>query len=170
MKRILRRIRGTLGTALVWGAMWFGGTFVLAAGYILFEGGPGEFFAARAVAALLIVSTQGAVVGFVTGGAFSAYIAFTFRDQAIEDLSQARFAVWGSLVAVSLTLVAGTLLGLAEVGKLPFLSDLTWAVLFAATFGGLTGYGTAKLAQNALGPGDSPDELESGSEQLLSQP
>ena len=45
-----------------------------------------------------------AVVGFVTGGAFSLYVATAFRDERVQDLRPARFALGGGLVAVLLSL------------------------------------------------------------------
>lgn len=168
MKNILRRLRGALGNALVWGGMWFVGTLVLYAGLIALAGN-GRPLTVDLLSTLLMVCGIHGVVGFITGGAFSAYVAGTFRGRRIEDLSPARFALGGALVAIPIRILFRIWLRFESGwGMLP-LHEVTRPMVIAAVFGGLTGYGTAKLAQKAMGPGESQDELKPGTERLLSQ-
>ena len=167
MKNILRRLRGALGNALIWGGVWSGATFTVWAGSMILYNVPLSL--GVLTGAIAFSAFQGAI-GFVTGGAFSAYVAGTFRERRIEDLSPGRFALGGALVAIPFALLlqiwTSSVLGFEWI----FMSQLITPALSSAALGGLTGYGTAKLAQRELGPGARADELESRSDSLLSQP
>ena len=168
MRTLLRRIRGALGTALTWGAMWFGATFaLLAVVFFLADGRVVPFW--ELLPSMVLLSGWNALVGFITGGAFAAYIAGNFRGRRIEDLSPGRFAVGGSLIAVPLTLVVVIWAKVGAISELPLLQDLFMPMLLSAVLGGFTGFGSLKLAQSAL-PGlpSTPDELGHGSESLRS--
>jgi hypothetical protein len=163
VKRVLRRLRGALGNALVWGVGWFAAGFVLIAGLYLVDGGYWSIFLRDAIG----FSSTLAGIGFVTGGAFSAYIAASFRDRRLEDLSPARFALGGGLVALLLTLLIGT--GFAVLGAvgLPLLEALIFPLLTSTTLGAITGYSSLKLAQRALlEPGADRGALGSGVDRL----
>ena len=168
MKIILRRLRGALGNALVWGGMWFGSTFALLLGPYFLGSGRTDL-SWQVLRVLFEASLLIGLVGFVTGSAFSAYVASAFRDRKIEDLSPARFALGGSLVPIPIILLLKMWLSAAMGDGWIFMSELVVPVTFAATLGALTGYGTAKLAQKAMSPGESQDELEPGTQRLLNQ-
>ena len=166
MKRTLRRLRGALGNALVWAAAWFGAGLVLITGIYLFRLGPSGTFWELFLSNALSYATTMAVVGFVTGGAFSMYVAAVYRDKRLQDLSPCRFALGGGLVAVLLTLAA---IGVMTGFDVLLLGDLTAPILISATLGSITGFGSIKMAPRALPTAGVPAaELESGSEHLLS--
>ena len=93
MNTALRRIRGALRNALLWGAAWFGATAALVTGANLFFGGRLD------IVAMLYSGIIIGAVGALTGGTFSAYIAANFRRSRLDDLSPPRVALGGGLVA-----------------------------------------------------------------------
>ena len=171
MRTLLRRIRGALGTALTWGVMWFAATFALLAVISFLADGRIMIMPfGKLLPSMVQISGWNAFVGFITGGAFSAYIASNFRARQLEDLSPGRFALGGSLMAVPLTLVVVIWLKVSAIGELPLLHDLFMPMLLSAALGGFTGFGSLKLAQSAL-PGSSSiqDELGHASKGLHSE-
>ena len=175
MKTVLRRLRGILGSVVAWGSAWFAGGLVY---YLVFglivtalrsrldfwgtlDAWYGVFWFAGSTA----------VVGAITGGAFSAYIAANFRNRQLQDLSPIRFALGGGMVTILLRLLFVTTETLESARNLYGLGlDSLWPSLavFGAA-GAATGFVSLKLAQKALGPGGSEDELQPGTEKLLSQ-
>jgi hypothetical protein len=148
--------------------MWFVATFaLLAVVSFLADGRAVPFW--ELLPTLVQLSGWNALVGFITGGTFAAYIAANFRGRRFEDLNPGRFAVGGSLVTVPLTLIVVIWLRVGAISELPLLQDLFMPMLLSAALGGLTGFGLLKLAQSALpGPSSIPDELGHGSETLHS--
>ena len=156
MGSLFRKIRGALGNAVVWGVGWFGVGLAL--------------LTVASVGGLLpLVTTVGDVLrlagyvgaaGFATGGAFSLYIAIAYRNRTLADIRPGRFALAGAVIAGAASIVVGG------------------AVLPAAALGGLTGFGTIKLAQQgsrALGAGWSEEahhdtRLPAASSQTTHQP
>ncbi len=126
MKTILKRIRGAVGNALVWGAGWFGVTLALLS--ILHVTGSSPLPSWEWV---LRGATSMGATGFLTGGAFSAFLSFAYRDRRLLDINVSWFALGGAVVAgVGGAVIAnGALLG--------------------AIFGGVTAAGTIKLAKLA---------------------
>ncbi len=164
MRRVLRRLRGALGNALVWAVGWFAAGFALIAGLYLFDGG--QYWSRFLADAMSFATTLGAI-GFVTGGAFSAYIAATFRERRLEELSATRFGVGGALVALLLTLVIGSGFAAIEGVGLPLLDVLIFPLVTSATLGAITGFGSLKLAQRTLlEPGADRGMLDSGPDRL----
>ena len=103
---------------------------------------------------------SGPALGAAFGGVFAAYISANFRGKRVGDLSPARFAFGGALVPIPFIFV---LAASAQSWKgWIFLGDLIIPVAFVAALGGLTAYGTVKLAQKSLPPGQLPDELDPG--------
>jgi len=144
--------------------MWFGATFALLAVISVFADGRVVPFW-ELIPTIILLSRWNALVGFITGGAFAAYIAGNFRGRRIEDLRPFSFAVGGSLVAVPLTLLVVIWAKVGAIGELPLLQDLYMPMLLSSALGGFTGFGSLKLAQSALPePASSIDELRHGSE------
>ena len=83
MNQTLRRIRGLLGTAFLWGAGWGGLT---AAGALL----GGDWIGA------LTAGTAHFLVGAVAGGTFAGLLALGERGRSLADLSPVRVAIWGA--------------------------------------------------------------------------
>jgi hypothetical protein len=165
MKLSLRRLRGALGTALTWAAAWFGAGFLFITLNHVLGLIPFRVYTELFLSNALRYATQMALVGFVTGGTFSLYVASTFRRERLEDLSPGRFALGGALVAVLLSL---GLLGVSPGYGVLLLRDLGVPLGMAAVLGGGTSYASIKLAQRELpGPRRGEAELTSGTDNLL---
>lgn len=147
MKRFVRRLRGALGNALVWAVGWFGAGFLLITAINIFGIGTFRRYTTFALLDALRYATSMAVVGFVTGGAFSMYVAAAFRNQQLQDVSPGRFALGGALVAVLLSL---GLIGIITGFEVFLLEDLVIPIVMPAILGGATGYASIKLAKRAL--------------------
>ncbi len=161
MRLILRRLRGALGNAVTWAVAWFGTGFLFITAVNVLKLGFFRQYVGFSLSSALEYAATMAVVGFVTGGAFSLYVATAFRDKRLQDLSPARFALGGGLVAVLLSL---GVLGVVTGFDVFLLKDLIWPILLPAVLGSVTGYGSIKLAQKALPGAERAPELESGSE------
>ncbi len=165
MRLILRRLRGALGTALVWATAWFGaGVLFITINQVL-QLLPFRLYAQFFWSNALTYGAQMAAVGFLTGGAFSMYVTATFRDKGVQELSPGRFALGGGLIAVLLSLVS---LAVAPGLDVLLLGDLVVPLVMAGFLGGGTGYASIKLARRALPASEAEvDELSSGSDSLL---
>lgn len=155
MKSLLRRIRGWIGNAVIWGAGWALGTIPVAG--LLWAMGYGYLVIPMAprIAATLFS------IGFVAGGTFSTYLSLAYHNKDLADLRPGRFAMVGAVFAGLLIPVFGTVPGLVPgLGLMlgaSFYQAVGASVGFAALLGGGTAYSTVKIAQNAV--------LGSGSEQ-----
>ena len=173
MKTILRRLRGIFGSVVAWGSAWFAGGIV----YFLVFGLIGAALQSRldswgtldALYGLFWFAGSTAVVGAITGGVFAAYITANFRNRQLQDLSPARFALGGGSIAILLRLLLDSTETIAAGHALRHivLGYLWPDLVFLGVAGALTGFVSLKLAQKALGPGASPDELKPGAERLL---
>lgn len=151
MRTFLRRVKGAAVNALAWGFVWFW----LGIGVSLFFRLPGGF-AGDTVSLLLQTLMAGfaaGIFGAAIGGGFSLFIATNFRHQRVESLSAWRFALGGGLVtaaAVLLTTYAtgpNGLIDQALVDPAMFYGTLAIQMLVAGAVGGLTAFGTIRLAQ-----------------------
>lgn len=157
MKVFLKRLRGALGNAVFWGVAWFVIGFVviaaerlLASGTIFFPG-------------LIAQSVFAGFIGSITGGVFSAYVAARFRHMRVEDLKAGQFALGGALIGV-LSALLMQLLGFgASIIIREDLLVLVWAMAIFGTIGGVTAIGTIKMAQRALPPMESDQQLDARS-------
>ena len=102
MKRWLQRLRGALGTALVWAAGWSGAGIVFALMGLFGNLVPAEY---------AVFAGVFAAMGFVSGAAFSAVLAITEGRRRFDEMSLPRFAGWGAVGGVLLQLV---MVGLGE--------------------------------------------------------
>ena len=170
MKNLFRRLRGTLGNALVWAGAWFIATFPLIALIrLIVEVPPSP--ASTYLGNVMALAPTLAMFGFVSGSAFSLYLGIAGRDRGLNELKPGWIAL-ATGVTVGLFVAAFLLI------LLVFFRD--WPVsfgpitLFASIFGGLAGVtalGQVKIAQKALTPGEEGyDELDSGPERLLPDP
>jgi hypothetical protein len=167
MENLFRRLRGALGNALVWAAAWFIAAFPLTAlAPVIFGTTPNfTYFGA----AMFLAPTL-AVIGFVSGGAFSLYLGIAGRDRRLDELKPGWVAL-GTGITVGL-LMAAFLIAFVTLGGFPVSVGPT--IITASVFGGLAGLmalGQVKIAQNALTPGEKGhDELEPVPERLLPDP
>jgi hypothetical protein len=167
MTNVFRRLRGALGNALAWAAGWFIAAFPLTAlAPYIFRTTPNFTYWG---AATFLAPTL-AVIGFVSGGAFSLYLGIAGRDQRLDELKPGRVAL-GTGVTLGLLMAVFLVLFVSLRG---FPVSFGPTILVASIFGGLgglTALGQVKIAQKALAPGEEgPDELDSGEERVLPDP
>lgn len=93
MNRILRRIRGVVGTGLTWAATWVG----LGAGIGALAGLNLQF--------ILQIALGNSVSGFLAGGAFAVILSVAERNHSLEELSLKRVGLWGAVGAAALSLL-----------------------------------------------------------------
>ncbi len=167
MKSILKRLRGTLGNALLWAGAWFLAAFpVTAVLPFIIDVLPNFTY----LGAVTFLAPTLAVMGFVSGGAFSLYLGISGRDQRLNELSPGRIALGtgitvGLLMAVFVVLFV-TLRGFPVAGAATMLASS-----IAGALAGVTALGQVKIAQKELTSGEKgQDELESGEERFLPDP
>lgn len=93
MNKLLRRVRGVLGTAFTWAVAWTG----LGAGLGLLAGIPFHF--------LIPMALNGAAAGFIAGASFAVILSIAERHRTLEDLSLRRVAVWGAVGGLLLSFI-----------------------------------------------------------------
>ena len=92
---LLRRLRGTIGTAFVWAVLWLPLGVLL----VLYRNSQSvECFACARTSFVLAIWTGW---GALNGAVFAALLMITERRNSFTDLSMRRFGLWGALVAVS---------------------------------------------------------------------
>ena len=124
MKKFLRRVRGAVGMGLTWAFAWF----------------------AAGIALLLVVGPDAADVpfpigfamfGFLAGATFSTVLGITEGRRRFEQLSIPRFALWGAVGGVLLS-VAFVLLADVGGGALVVLAPVFALASAASAAGSLT--------------------------------
>ena len=143
METWLRRLRGALGMAVLWGLAWFAGGIVL----------------------LLIVGLDAAdvpfplgfgVLGFLAGALFSGILGLIEGGRGFHQLSLPRFAGWGAAAGLlSSALFAVTV---SLVGGGAMLDDLVFLAPLFAAIGAGSAAGSLALARR----GEDPALLEAG--------
>lgn len=106
------RARGALGMGLTWAVGWAVAGVLIGVSSVLLPGLPWETFFAVFDAPLPAL----AIPGFVGGALFSVVLGIAARRKRFHELSLPKFAAWGALGGVLLTLFPFTLvaLGLAS--------------------------------------------------------
>src|SRR5262245_48105918 len=104
MKKWLRRIPGAIGMGLSWAAGWGITGLLIGAASMFLPDLQFEIFDAPLPAL--------AVPGFFAGALFSIVLGIAGRRRRFEELSLPRFAAWGALGGVLLSLVPAALVGL----------------------------------------------------------
>jgi hypothetical protein len=165
--KIFRRLRGTLGNALAWAAAWFIAAIPLTAlAPFIFNTTPGFTY----LGAWMFLAPTLAVIGFVSGGAFSLYLGIAGRDRGLNELKPGWVAL-GTGLTVGLLMAVFLVLFVSLRG---FPVSFGPTIMGASIFGGLAGVtalGQVKIAQKALPASEEgPDELESGKERVLPDP
>lgn len=100
MKKWLRRFRGTIGMGLAWAAGWAITGLLIGVSSILLPGLPWDAFFEVFDAPLPAL----AIPGFFGGVFFSTVLGVAARRRRFSELSLPRFAAWGALGGVLLTL------------------------------------------------------------------
>lgn len=96
----LRRLRGAIGMGLSWAVGWAIGGLLIGVASILLPGLPWDGFFAVFDAPLPAL----AVPGFFAGLFFSAVLGIAGRRRRFQELSLPRFAAWGAVGGLLLTL------------------------------------------------------------------
>jgi hypothetical protein len=100
MNALLRKVRGVLGSGLIWGVLW--ATIGALVGFLIRITIPGSMDPGENE--LLVAAIFGAI-GFVSGAAFGMLLSFAESRKKILDLSLGRAAVWGILGAATFPLL-----------------------------------------------------------------
>lgn len=157
MMSLLKRIRGALGNALVWGAAWCGVGFAYLTALHLAGGAPES----EPWRLILYVSANFAVTGMIAGGAFSAYLATMYRGRDLLGIRVSRFALGGAVTAAALSSLA-TLVAKGLAGAGASFDALIASGMWGAVLGGVTAAGTIKLAQTASRQLNSATRMQPG--------
>ncbi len=129
-----RKLRGVLGIGLVWAILWAVILVLLFAVARLVPGGKGP----------IDVWPTGPLVGFVSGLAFGALLAWAERGKSVPSIALDRAALWGALASVMFPL-------------------LTWHVqsaLVACPIGALLAMASLGLAQRTVIRGAEPTAVD----------
>ena len=96
MKKWLKRIRGAVGMGLTWAAAWAGVGTILWMVALVLGGAP----------AYAIVGYSGlfALLGFLAGATFSLVLGIAGRRRRFDEMSLPRFAFWGTVGGVLLSI------------------------------------------------------------------
>ena len=115
MKGWLRRIRGAIGMGLTWAAGWAFAGLLIGVTSKLLPFLPWDWFFAVFDAPLPAL----AVPGFFGGLFFSAVLGIAARRRRLGELSLPRFAAWGAVAGLMLSLFPAALVavGLASMGR-----------------------------------------------------
>lgn len=142
---IIRRLRGVVGNAVVWGAAWSGCAVVVFAALKV-----GGFLPPSAIwLDSILIAARFGFAGAIAGTAFSALVGLLYRGRRLSEISALRFgiggAVLGGLFVPGFMTVARLLSG---DGLLP-LENLLLNGSLSALFGGVAAGASLKLAQHA---------------------
>jgi hypothetical protein len=115
MKKWLKRIRGAVGMGLTWAVGWAIAGMLIGVASLLLPGLPWDSFFAVFDAPLPAL----AVPGFFGGALFSAVLGVVGRRRRFDELSLPRFAAWGAVGGLLLSLVPAAMVGvgLAHIGR-----------------------------------------------------
>ena len=156
MSHFRSRLRGAIRNSLVWGIGWSVLGFAAQMALRL----TGIIDAPVSVRDALVISLKVGLGGGIAGAAFSAFIAFAYRERRIRDISWLKFGVGGAVVTiVSITaFVQGASL-LSGSGLVPWRYAYPTTAMFAV-FGFCAAALSMKLAQSATSP--APESEEAG--------
>jgi len=98
MKKWLKRIRGVLGTGLIWAAAWAGVGAILGLLEVL---GPPFMDPLGG----LVGAVSFGVAGFIAGASFSMVLGITEGRRRFDEMSLPRFVFWGALGGLLLSML-----------------------------------------------------------------
>jgi len=151
MKKWLNRLRGALGTGLIWATAWGGVGAIL--GLLGLLGPP--FMAPPFMEPLggLIAGVSFGVAGFIAGASFSTVLGITEGRRRFDEMSLPRFAFWGAFGGLLLSMFLFFLGGGVSLDALGTYSVMT-------LLGAGSAAGSLALARRA----DDRELLEHGAE------
>lgn len=145
MSTFLRRLKGAIGNALVWGAAWATVTALFWGGWLLL--GFGGVPVAQVGLWLSVMCLVSGVSGVVTGLLFSLYLGVVHRDSGVLDLSVVRSALAGAVVAAAIPVLMNVVwLASIDFAIAP-IGAFTAGAVGPAVMGGLTAGATVYLAR-----------------------
>jgi hypothetical protein len=154
---VIRRLRGAVGNALVWGGAWF--VSALAIFGVLRLTGVAQ---AASVESVVRMAAMFAVMGTIAGAVFSTFIGLRYQGRRLSEISWVRFGISGGIVTG--LFVPSFIVLMRFLSGDPFLAVRFLLVNGAvgAVLGGVAAAATMKLAQmgDRLLPGRSQDQLE----------
>jgi len=109
MNQWQRRIRGAIGMGLTWAAGWALAGLLIGVTSTLLPGLPWDAFFEVFDAPLPAL----AIPGFCGGVLFSMVLGIAGRRRRFEELSLPRFAAWGAMGGVLLSLLPAAMVGLS---------------------------------------------------------
>lgn len=144
-ENIIRRLRGAVGTAVLWGAGWATLGFAAFAALKV----TGNLPASAIWLDSLLVAARFGFIGGIVGGAFSACVGLLYRGRRLSEIRAVRFGIGGGIMAglfvpaflQTMNLLSGD--GMVPMGLV--LDDGAFAALFGAVAAG----GSLLLAQRA---------------------
>lgn len=111
MDHILRRLRGAVGTALLWAGAWSVGSILLLTLFVML----GAFPALPPAGGLLRIAARFGLTGLGVGAGFSAFLAYAYADEQIGTIRSIPFVLGGAAISAVLAPFAG---GSALIGAL----------------------------------------------------
>jgi hypothetical protein len=159
IKTLFRRLRGTLGNAMVWAGTWFLAAFPLHVLYWV-AGIRYDPFWEGALGTMLTYAGG----GFLAGGVFSLYLRLAGRNQRLKELKPGRVGL-GSAITVGVVIP-----GMVWFFGDPQIDALSGIIISSTSgvFAGGTALAQVKIAQRALKAAeDGPEGLESAEKELL---
>lgn len=163
MNKWLKRARGALGMGVTWAVAWAIAGLLIGASSLLLPFLPWHYFFDVFDAPLPAL----AIPGFFGGIFFSIVLGVAGRDRPFSDLSPTRFAAWGALGGVMLSLFPAALVaaGLATPagGTIwPFVAAISIPCVLLSTASAAITLRVARSAERrtALGTGQDHERLE----------
>ena len=157
---IVRRLRGAVGNALVWGAAWFAGALVVMAVLRILGFANSE----RAWIGVWKDAARFGVVGTIAGAAFSSFIGLWYRGRRLREISWVRFGIGGGIVTGLFVPTFIIVMRFLSGDSFLAVDALVRNGVVGAVFGGVAAAASLRLAQagETLLPGrtsGSPDLL-----------
>lgn len=128
MTKWMQRIRGALGMGVTWAIGWAAGGLLIGVASKLLPWLPWDAFFKIFDAPLPAL----AVPGFIAGVLFSIVLAVGARGRRVEELSLARFTLWGAAGGALLSLVPAAMVGFGLATLRPGLSAWDFTFVIAA--------------------------------------
>ncbi len=158
---LLRRLRGAVGNALVWGAGWFAfATAVFSVQQLFGLADPTDSWLD-----VFRSAAKFGVMGTIAGGAFSTFIGLWYRGRRVSEISWVKFGLGGGLVTGLFVPTFIFVMRLISGDDFLPLRHLVFNGMVSAVLGGAAAAVSMKIAQLSQGllSGKEPALLESES-------
>ena len=139
MADLIRRLRGAVGNALLWGVAWTGLGFIAAT------------LVTGSLLSGVVLGIKFGIFGVITGVAFSTVVPIVYHGRRLSTISPLRFGICGGIVAGAFAPLFMQTMNVLTGGGLIAWGLVLDDVPFTALFGGLAAGGSLWLAQRAGG-------------------